>query len=629
MNQLKGITGFSHGMILCLGLLLSLPITLSSQADIEVLEKQLNDLHGKDKLISIIEITEHYLDLENDKKALKYARQGELLAKNIIQSENNLIGPEDYYLKPLSLINLGKAYQLKGRYLESKKAFSEAMIISSELNTLDFSYVATEYLNEIDSLSLFATDSKKPFLGKTFRDIGNVINQTTNEFGVTASLKLAKVYADNEEYEKSLSQYHIAKNLLQDMGKYERIEEVDNFIKEIEAEVQQQITETGDDGITSISIVKEAEKGQTVTPPTTLANQPVQNQPTQSSSTNTNVEQIRQAAQNAESRQNLTESIDYYKQYIQSQKALQDVQTTQQLAMLEQANEIENRDREILLLKQNDQLLESEIRQKKLANRNLAIGTGLLGTILLSLYFLYFNKQRAHKNLSTAYTKLEKTQNQLQSAQLRIKSLLHQQVSGAVADELLASTGDHPIARRFVCIMFLDIRDFTVFAEELNPEDIIDYQNKVFGFMIETVNKHHGVVNQILGDGFMATFGAPISGDNDCQDAYLAARDIIDIVNAKSLSGEIPPTKVGIGLHAGYVVTGNVGTAERKQYSITGNPVIIASRLEQLNKTFGSSIVISKDVYDELPETDRIPMEFNEVTVKGRTKPVEVASIKS
>jgi class 3 adenylate cyclase len=625
-------------MILCFGLLISFATILSGQTDIDLLEKQLNDLHGIEKLTTIIEITDHYLSIEDDKKALKYAHQGELLAKNIIQNENDLIGPEDYYLKPLSLINLGKAYQLRGRYLESKKAFNEAMITSAELNRLDFSKEATQYLEEIDSISLFAPDSKKPFLGKTIRDIGNAINKTSNEFGVTASLKLAKVYSEKEEYEKSLGQYLIAKNLLLDMGKFEKINEVDIAIKEVEAKIEKLVLEGRETILTTptledkgLDLVQSTEITPFQNPPVkTPPSSPVpstQNQETQPTSTQSNPEQIRKAAQNAESRRNYTESIDYYKQYIQSQNALQESQTTQQLALLEQANEIENRDREILLLKKNDQLLESEIRQKKLANKNLAIGTGLLGTVLLSLYFLYFNKQRAHKNLSTAYTRLEKTQNQLQTAQSRIKSLLHQQVSGAVADELLSVSGDHPIARRFVCIMFLDIRDFTVFAEELNPEEIIEYQNKIFGFMIEAVNRHHGIVNQILGDGFMATFGAPISAENDCQDAYLAAREIIETVNAKSLSGEIPPTKVGIGLHAGYVVTGNVGTADRKQYSITGNPVIIASRLEQLNKTFGSSIVISKDVYDELPEEDRIPMEFNEVTVKGRTKPVEVASI--
>ena len=598
----------------------------------------MNDLHGKEKLLMLHEITEYYIDAENEKKALKYARQAEFLAKNIIREENGEITQEDFQLKPITQINLGKAYQLRGRYLESKKAFNEALISSEELEMFDFSEIATDYIVEIDSISRYAPREKRPFLGKTFRDIGNAIDQTTNEFGATASLKIAKVYADQEDYDKAMNQLVIVQNLLKDMGKFEKLNEVNEFIKEIETEIEKQNPDAGLESSIATSSANNVEPDVQVLEPTistpqsssgynTEAPPPIPTPSNPAAPKVSNPEQIQRAAQNAESNRNYAQSIDYYKQYIKTQEALQEERTTQKLALLEKANEIENRDREILILKQNDQILEAEIKQKKIANRNLAIGTGLLGIILFSLYFMYFNKQRAHSKLSTAYNKLETTQNQLQSAQMRIKNLLHQQVSGAVANELLASSGDQPIARRFVCVMFLDIRDFTTYAEERNPEEIIEYQNKVFGFMIETVNKHHGIVNQILGDGFMATFGAPTSAGNDCEDAYLAAREIIDIVNQKSLTGEIPPTKVGIGLHAGYVVTGNVGTSDRKQYSITGNPVIIASRLEQLNKTFGSSIVISKDVYDNLPENDRIPMEFNEVAVKGRSKPVEVAAI--
>jgi adenylate cyclase len=175
--------------------------------------------------------------------------------------------------------------------------------------------------------------------------------------------------------------------------------------------------------------------------------------------------------------------------------------------------------------------------------------------------------------------------------------------------------------------MFLDIRDFTPYVEKLSPEEIIAYQNKVLGFMIEVVNKRGGIVNQILGDGFMATFGAPVSSGNDCEAAYSAAREIINMVKAKSESGEIPPTKIGIGLHAGQVVAGNVGTKERKQYSITGNTVITAARLEQLNKEFHTTMVMSREVYEHLPEALQEPMSFNPVQVKGRSEAIEIATV--
>lgn len=84
-----------------------------------------------------------------------------------------------------------------------------------------------------------------------------------------------------------------------------------------------------------------------------------------------------------------------------------------------------------------------------------------------------------------------------------------QQLSDKVASELISGGSGKKIERRLVCVMFLDIRGFTAFAESLKPEDLIKDQNDVFGFMIDSVYKHNGIINQFLGDGFMATFGAP------------------------------------------------------------------------------------------------------------------------
>ena len=118
--------------------------------------------------------------------------------------------------------------------------------------------------------------------------------------------------------------------------------------------------------------------------------------------------------------------------------------------------------------------------------------------------------------------------------------------------------------------------------------------------MIDIVKKNRGIVNQILGDGFMATFGAPVEDEKHTLNAVSAADEIIRQLNVKNENGEIPRTNVGIGIHCGEVVTGNVGTEDRKQYSVAGNTVILAARLEQLNKEFNSSVIVSKDVIDNM-----------------------------
>lgn len=270
---------------------------------------------------------------------------------------------------------------------------------------------------------------------------------------------------------------------------------------------------------------------------------------------------------------------------------------------------------------------ESEINKAALAQRNLYGGLAILGLLLFSTFFMYRSKRKDHKKLAVAYGELEEAQEELKVAEQKIKGLLDQQVSGAVATALLSEngTGGTKHERRFVCVLFLDIRNFTPFVESKTPEEIIEYQNNVLGFMMEKIVEHGGIVNTVLGDGFMATFGAPVSAGNDCLQAYKAAVEIMQMVREKSRTGQIPPTKIGIGMHAGNVVAGNVGTKTRKQYLISGNTVIIASRLEQLNKQYGSSLIISKEVVERLPAAMNLPKVFDQVMVKGRSKPVQIA----
>lgn len=205
-----------------------------------------------------------------------------------------------------------------------------------------------------------------------------------------------------------------------------------------------------------------------------------------------------------------------------------------------------------------------------------------------------------------------------------LERVFGQQVSKEIVDEFLKNNMKIENRTREVCIMFLDIREFSKYSEGKAPEEINEYQNSVLGFMIDIINKNHGIVNQILGDGFMATFGAPIQRQNYCKDAVIASMEIVSTLKKKNDKREIPLTKIGIGLHTGEVITGNVGTTERKQYSIIGNTVIIAARLEQLNKQYNSSILVSKEVIDKFNSIELCPGFLDSVTFKGRTEPIQV-----
>jgi adenylate cyclase len=197
----------------------------------------------------------------------------------------------------------------------------------------------------------------------------------------------------------------------------------------------------------------------------------------------------------------------------------------------------------------------------------------------------------------------------------RVVSAFGQQVSPQIVEELLKQGPEIASRRSFVCVMFMDIRGFTPLVEHRTPEEIVTLQNEVFGAAVEVVNRHHGVINQFLGDGFMATFGAPLSTGNDCANALAAARELVTKIKVR----------VGIGLHAGDAVTGNIGSAERKQYSVTGNVVILASRIEQLNKEFDSQLLVSREVLERCADHGATPL--GAVHVKGREQPIEIYKV--
>ena len=205
----------------------------------------------------------------------------------------------------------------------------------------------------------------------------------------------------------------------------------------------------------------------------------------------------------------------------------------------------------------------------------------------------------------------------------RVVAAFGQQVSPEIVEELLAG-GAMESRRAFVCVLFMDIRDFTRAVEHKTPHEIVAYQNAVFGAAVETINAHRGVINQFLGDGLMATFGAPVSTGRDCANGLAAARDLISKIASLGEAGKIPETRIGIGLHAGEAVVGNIGSQARRQYSVSGNVVILAARIEQLNKQYGSQLLVSAEVLRAAGEAAPAQGALGPVTVKGRDEPVEL-----
>lgn len=148
-------------------------------------------------------------------------------------------------------------------------------------------------------------------------------------------------------------------------------------------------------------------------------------------------------------------------------------------------------------------------------------------------------------------------------------------------------------------VMFLDIRGFTAFAEQLPPETTLELLRSFHHRMSQEVFAHNGTLDKFIGDGLMATFGVPRKGPNDATNAVLCAlamRQSMQEWNAERARQGWQPIEIGIGIHYGPVVMGNIGTEERLEFAVIGDTVNVASRIEHLSRELSTEIVLSDDV---------------------------------
>jgi adenylate cyclase len=205
----------------------------------------------------------------------------------------------------------------------------------------------------------------------------------------------------------------------------------------------------------------------------------------------------------------------------------------------------------------------------------------------------------------------------------RVVDLFGQHVSPSVVNQLLSQPTGHEPELREVCVMVLDVRNFTTFSEARPAEEVVRYLNTLWSFMVRTVNEHNGIVNKFLGDGFLAIFGAPLSTGRDCADAVAASRRILDELEQLAAAGTLPATQIGIALHAGSAIVGSIGSDDRKEYTVIGDVVNVAFRIEALNKEFRSKLLISERVQEQAGldgAGERLPS----VAIRGRSEVIEL-----
>lgn len=215
-----------------------------------------------------------------------------------------------------------------------------------------------------------------------------------------------------------------------------------------------------------------------------------------------------------------------------------------------------------------------------------------------------------------------------------VLEIFGQYVSPEVMNKLLSQKFLDITEKKIVTVMFLDIRNFTKFSESKDPENVIKFLNLIFEYLIEIINKYDGIVNKFLGDGLMAIFGAPHESEESALNTYKASIEILEIIekirqDQNNQHGDWN-LKVGIAIHTGEVITGNVGSKLRKEYTIIGDTVNTTSRIEQLNKKFNSEFLISDSTYKEITKHN---LEINYIDIKkvilrGKTNPIIIYKIK-
>jgi len=216
------------------------------------------------------------------------------------------------------------------------------------------------------------------------------------------------------------------------------------------------------------------------------------------------------------------------------------------------------------------------------------------------------------------------------STEKRMKSTMSRYMDPGVADQLLAG-GEDILGGRSVkaTILFSDVRGFTPLTEALGPQGTVALLNEYFTLMVEHLTREGGMLDKFIGDAIMAAFGIPVPHEDDEDRAMRTAIAMIRELQAwnagRAKTGGLP-VDIGIGLNTDTVVSGNIGSPKRMDYTVMGDGVNLASRLESACKQYGARILISDNTYRALKGTYRV-RDIDDVVVKGKTEPARVYEV--
>jgi adenylate cyclase len=217
---------------------------------------------------------------------------------------------------------------------------------------------------------------------------------------------------------------------------------------------------------------------------------------------------------------------------------------------------------------------------------------------------------------------------------LKEKELMYDTFGKVVTPEIRnwLLQGNTNLGGETVCatILFCDIRGFTTLSEQINPKQVVSLLNKYFSRMEQCIVKHNGIINKYIGDAIMAIFGVPLANQNQAIDAYkccLDMRKTLAELNKELKAENMPELNFGIGLHTGNVLAGNIGSTSRMEYTVIGDTVNVASRIESLCKEYNCDLLVSETTVESivtcggsLPQLESM----GETQIRGRKTTINI-----
>jgi len=210
-----------------------------------------------------------------------------------------------------------------------------------------------------------------------------------------------------------------------------------------------------------------------------------------------------------------------------------------------------------------------------------------------------------------------------------VRSAFQHYVAPTVVNQLLETVDELKLGgeQRLLTALFADIRGFASISENMKPEDLVQFLNEFFTAMTETVLSYEGTVDKYMGDSILAFYGAPLEQPDHALRACKTAVEMLTRLKKLRLAWKVrdlPPINIGIGINSGEMIVGNMGSAQQFDYTIMGDHVNLASRLQGVNKQYGTSIAISQSTYQLIRSDSFIVRELDTVRVRGRKEAVTI-----